>query len=98
MSDLTGVFVKLERAKKHIRDLDGVRTLFLGSNPYTLTPEFYAEKNSILYFLEKCAPIPTAIPLIAGDAIHSLRTTLDYLACELVRNTEKEPDRDTYFP
>ena len=80
MFDLAQTFAKIERAKEHIRDSDRERAAFLGGDPYTLTPEFNRETSSTLYFLDECREIPFNIPLIAGDAIHNLRTALDYLA------------------
>jgi hypothetical protein len=98
MPDLSGALAKIERAKEHIRNLDRERAAFLGSNPYTLTPEFNGETSSTLYFLDDCRDVPIVIPLIAGDAIHNLRTALDYLACWLVRDNGNEPTFHTYFP
>src|ERR1035437_1403736 len=98
MPDLSEALAKIERAKEHIRDLDRERAAFLGSNPYTLTPEFNGETSSTLYFLDECRDIPDVIPLIAGDAIHNLRTALDYLACGLVKDNGNEPTSHTYFP
>ena len=98
MPDLSEALAKIERAKEHIRDLDRERAAFLGSNPYTLTPEFNGETSSTLYFLDECRDVPVVIPLIAGDAIHNLRAALDYLACGLVKDNGNEPTSHTYFP
>lgn len=37
-------------------------------------------------------------PLLVGDALHNMRTALDYLAWECVRAAGNEPDRHTSFP
>lgn len=90
---------KVERAKEHIRDLQGERDAFLGGNPYRITAEFYPEHGATAYFMDKFSPIPQSISLIAGDTLHSLRTALDYLAYALV---ERSPgyieNTHLYFP
>jgi hypothetical protein len=96
--DLTGARAKIERAKKHICDLDGERSTFLNLNPYRATPEYYPEYNATAYYLDNFAPVPEAIPLIAGDAAHNLRSALDHLACALIKRVGNEPTAHTYFP
>jgi hypothetical protein len=97
--ELAGARAKIERAKKHICDLQRERNTFLGSNPYRTSAEFYPEHTATAYFLDECPPIPVTISLIAGDAIHSLRTALDYLAFALVeRNPGDLESAHLYFP
>jgi hypothetical protein len=95
--DLRGARLKIERAKKHIADLDAQRVAFLGTDPYYGVPKFNAEANCTEYILQSLPVIPDSIPLILGDAVHNLRSALDYVACELVRSVNVEPDK-VYFP
>jgi hypothetical protein len=95
--DLRGTHLKIDRAKQHIGNLDAERVAFLGTNPYRGVPKFDAKSNRTEYILESLPEIPSSIPLILGDAIHSLRTALDYLACELVRSAGVDPGQ-VYFP
>jgi hypothetical protein len=95
--DLRGAYLKIERAKKHISDLDAQRVAFLGTDPYHGIPKFNAEENCTEYILPSLPAIPDDIPLMLGDAVHNLRSALDYVACELVRSVNIEPDR-AYFP
>jgi hypothetical protein len=71
---------------------------FLAMNPYKVTPEFYAEYGTTAYFLDEFQPIPKRIPLLAGDAVHSLRTALDYLAYSLTPKPPGQVLNLIYFP
>src|SRR5215469_9755908 len=95
--DLRPVYLKIDRARKHIADLDGERVKFLGINPYSGVARFNPETKITEYVLESLPDIPDCIPLILGDAIHNLRVSLDYLACELVRSVG-ERTKGVYFP
>jgi hypothetical protein len=97
--ELAGARAKIERAKKHIRDLDREKTTFLASDAYKVTPEFYVEQNTTAYFLDECLSMPNGISLLIGDAAHNLRTALDYLACSLIPSVAgKAPASHIYFP
>jgi hypothetical protein len=76
---------KIERAKKHIQDLDLAKRAFLDSspNPYVVESHYYSErgdKGQTIYRVVSMEPVPEPIPLITGDAIHNLRSALDHLA------------------
>lgn len=96
---LEGARAKVERAKQHICDVQREWDTFLGGNPYRATAEFDPERGITAYFLDEFSSIPIHISLVAGDAIHSLRTALDYLAYALV---ERKPgdleNTQLYFP
>ncbi len=95
--DLRGAHLKIDRAKKHISDLDAERARFLGSNPYAGVAKFHPETDTTEFVLQSLPDIPDTIPLILGDAVHNLRAALDHLACELVRSAGVEP-KGVYFP
>jgi hypothetical protein len=97
MLNVTSARLKIERAKKHIRDLDAEKGAFLGGDPYRGVPRFNPEMDRTEYILQNIPVIPDNIPLILGDAVHNLRSALDHLACELVRSENVEP-RGVYFP
>jgi hypothetical protein len=98
MLDLRGARLKIKRAKKHIDDLDAVRIAFLGKDLYHGVPKFNPVENQTVFTVEELPEIPPDVASILGDAVHNLRTALDYLACELVRSTGKEPGSSLYFP
>jgi hypothetical protein len=49
------------------------------------------------FVLRELPEIPRAISLSIGDAVHNLRTALDYLACALVVHNGNTP-KNVYFP
>lgn len=98
-ANLEGARAKVERAKQHIRDLDAQRIAFLGDNPYRTTPEFHPEYSATAYFLDEYAPIPEAISLVAGDALHNLRAALDYVVYAFASKGLSPAERaKLYFP
>jgi hypothetical protein len=54
--------------------------------------------ETALVQFRKADPVPPQINLIAGDAIQNLRSSLDYLACALVRQNQASPSKFTEFP
>lgn len=97
MLNLKAARSKIERARKHIADLDAERIAFLGSDPYAGIARFNSEDNQTIFVLESVPEIPDSIPTILGDAVHNLRVALDYLASELVRTAGLE-SKGVYFP
>src|SRR5229473_7427690 len=98
ISDATA---KIERAKKHIRELESARAAFLATNPYAATPEYYVEQNVTVYFLDGWEPVPDSILLPCGDAVHNLRSSLDYLwwqRSEVCTGGKPDPKRKPTFP
>lgn len=90
--------LKLARAKKHISDLDSVVQVFRESQPYRLAHVDDLRSGRRAYRIEDLKPVPSDVPLIAGDAVHSLRVALDHLAWELVLANGQQPGRWTAFP
>jgi hypothetical protein len=80
---LAGVRLKIERAKKHIADLDAVCRVFKNTDPYRVSPKFDPDGRSRRYCVEFVHEVPTAITLVSGDAVNNLRCALDHLAMQL---------------
>ncbi len=100
MSRIDGVRLKIERAKKHIADLDIAIKSFCDSKPYTLDakPHPVAEIEHTTVYVASVQPVPNDITLFVGDAVHNLRSALDHLAWQLVEAGGGVPDKDTSFP
>ncbi len=100
MSDnLQSARSKIDRAKKHIADLDGALSSFNDSKPYRVETKRDPQTGQQIHYMASVADVPLAVSLIAGDAIHNLRSALDYLACQLVAiGTGKLPGSHVYFP
>jgi hypothetical protein len=77
------VWHKIERANKHIRDLDAAIAAFLATNPYKVATKRDPETRKPVYYVADVQAVPYEICIILGDAIHDLRTALDHLAQQL---------------
>lgn len=93
-----GVRLKVERAKKHIADLERELHAFFDRNPYKIGEMLRPEISHYRLYIESIEPMPDIFALLLGDAIHNLRTALDHLAWQLVQAGGGTPDKDTYFP
>ncbi len=96
---LRGVYGKLERADKHINDLQAELGAFLGANPYTIGVKYDPDSRDYCHYIARCAEIPDVIPLAVGDAIQCLRSALDHLALLIWKKCNGTgSDRAVYFP
>jgi hypothetical protein len=80
---LREIRLKIERAKQHVCDLEESIRAFRAGDPYGLMAEHNAKTGEIIYKVQIRRQIPDDMPLIIGDAVHNLRSALDYLACQL---------------
>ncbi len=92
------VLVKYDWAQKHVNEVNTAIDLFRDSNPYPVGTKVNDETGQVTYFVENIPAIDDKIPLRFGDAIHNLRSTLDYLAQALVIKAGGTPDKHTAFP
>jgi hypothetical protein len=97
---LAGVRLKIERAKKHILDLDEAIRVFKESQPYTIgaKPHHVPQIQHTTLFVASVQPVPSNISPIIGDAVHNLRSSLDHLAWQLVESGGGSPNKNTHFP
>lgn len=98
---LSLILLKIEQAKTHLTNLSAASDRFIQSQPFAVdrkpNPESGYE-DFYLYFMSRIEPVPGEISLLAGDAIHNVRSALDHLACQLViANGNTISDR-TAFP
>jgi hypothetical protein len=97
--DLSGVHRKLDRAWEHIEAVHAVIDAFTGGDEgafWFRTEQTIRPDASVLYTpLRDCAEQPPlSLGPIIGDAIHNIRSALDYLAYEL----SARKSRSTQFP
>jgi hypothetical protein len=87
MTRFDSVWLKLSRAKQHIDDLEAAIIAFHRTNPYPIVTEDDPQRGKrVVKVKGKPSPIPSAIPLIFGDAVHAIRSSLDYFAYAVARN------------
>jgi hypothetical protein len=95
---MSGVREKIKRAEKHIEDFKTRLRLFMDSKPYALRVDVEIESANPTVHIIKADPVPPDLLTIAGDAIHNFRSSLDHLACALVRAHGNEPSKYVEFP
>jgi hypothetical protein len=100
MSDdrMQGPRAKIERAKQHVGDLEAEIRRFLDSGPYEVIADEQSEPGYRIYKLSKVVDPPYQIALIAGDAVHNARSSLDLLVRQLVLANGKTPSKRDAFP
>ena len=90
--------LKLERADKHIADLEREFKAFKLSKPYTCG--VHKDKDTGEAFVEIVLneQLLDTIPLIIGDALNNLRCVLDHVTWEIVGWDKGTQDRKLQFP
>lgn len=66
--------------------------------PYTIAIDAGSEPGKKLYRLSKIKPVPAIISAETGAIIHSIRSSLDLLACTLAARNGYAGSTSTYFP
>ncbi len=100
---LVGVERKIERAERHIDDLDAVIGAFIQSDAYRVEINDDPKDASRVRWIlreQRPDPMPTVeFAVLIGDAVHNLRCALDHLACGLVGEVSHAPiTPETMFP
>jgi hypothetical protein len=88
---------KVERAMKHIRDLNALLVGFSESDFYAVRVEEYKGRNHVVIDFRKQFPVDDAA-LIIGDALHNLRSALDIMYYQAFHETSGITDHRTKFP
>ena len=95
-SSLADPYLKTVRAKEHLEDVRERLRAFREAGPCSFRREDDLEKG--LYILRfKFKDIPDKIPLIVGDFLYCLRSSLDQLVWALAKTVGSYPSR-TQFP
>jgi hypothetical protein len=83
--DLSGAWSKVVRGKMHVEVLRAMIRRAGRPNPNVipLRREFDPKERAIIFRIEKIVEVGDDWGLIAGDAIHNLRSALDHLAWQL---------------
>lgn len=92
------VCCKLYRAKKHLEELQTETERYFKTNPAKVVREQDSSPDEFVGKIVASIPIPKRIPLIIGDALQNLRSSLDYLVWELVIAAKNTPNHENMFP
>ena len=102
--------LKCERAVRHFEELKALADSYTGRGPVTLVferiePEerfskYHPAGTQFVGLVARVREdVPETLAAIAGDVVHNLRSALDILICDLVRNADPSFDlHDVCFP
>lgn len=95
-----GCRAKVERADEHIQDLKSESDRFLLSDPkpYRIVRQSENEGRAYVWYGFEDRAVPPIIPILAGEAIHQLRSSLDHLVVAMVRERGNNVTSDHAFP
>jgi hypothetical protein len=96
-ADLSGVRVKIDRAKTHLNDFDAQAELIIEGCRRSIF-QHPGVRNEHIFRFGKVPAVPSVMSAMIGDAIHNLRVSLDHLAWQLVTATGSNPGKNTSFP
>jgi hypothetical protein len=94
---LTGPKLKLERARQHIAEVADLWRKYVASKPFE-QGQFFNHSGAEVVWMSFGCPPPAQISIVVGDAVHALRSALDWLTCDLVRANGKHPVKNTSYP
>lgn len=82
---LVGAYLKVGRARQHLELLDRERQRFTETDPYRLEIEHDPQTGHQIVRFRCDGPfrVPMQMSMIAGDAIHNLRSALDHVVYRL---------------
>src|SRR5713226_8131497 len=91
--------VKIERAKKHLLDLEALLRKFRNESLNVVGTKGDSKTGQSTHFHVNLPILPFDALAAAGDIVHNLRSALDHLAYQLVIvGSGKEPTRRLEFP
>jgi hypothetical protein len=91
---------KIERARRHVAELNSAVGTFFESNPYKVGTKRDPQTRKLIYYVESVRATPISFSTITGDVIQNLRSALDHLALQLflVGTNGASGGRHIYFP
>lgn len=95
---MQGPKLKLERAERHLKELEDAIAAFLASQPYSVVVDIDPKTGEEVHRLRVHKCLPNDLSVIIGDVAHNLRSALDQMICELVRDNRRQTRLKTGFP
>ncbi|OGA54641.1 MAG: hypothetical protein A3F74_15310 [Betaproteobacteria bacterium RIFCSPLOWO2_12_FULL_62_58] len=97
-SKLEGPKLKVERAKRHIDELEREIEVYRQTKPYSITPNIDTAAPGEVINIDLPKVVPMNLSVIAGDVLHNLRSALDQLVCRLAERSGANSTNGVYFP
>ena len=99
MKPVQKIFLKVERAYKHIRELQVALDAFYKENRDFLRREVDPESGDHIFKIASVPEVPGTVPVIAGDILQNLRSALDHLTFRIVSTSPLTTSKkDIFFP
>ena len=98
IASLNFVRQKILWSAQHLKSLEAESILYFKDEPGEVVAEEEPQSGRIICRFNARIPIPDHIPLIIGDALQNLRSSLDYLVWELILAANNEPQNSNLFP
>lgn len=95
--DFSGPLLKVERADKHIMELETLLRRYVAENAKRLSPknqERALKQGRVIQDVHPAKHTPTVL----GDALHNLRASLDHAYCVLIEANGHTPTDFSRFP
>lgn len=94
----TPSLLKINRAKKHLKELEAKIAKYKKTIPFELIKENQGNSGNLLYRIKINKYPPDEWSIIIGDILHNLRSSLDLLITQLTISNGSKPNRKTGFP
>lgn len=98
MASLDSVNYKITQAVFHFKELERELQGYFETNPGKVVRQPGGDPCEFVGKFQARGPIPARFPLIIGDCLQNLRSSLDYLVWELVLAANNEPNKNNMFP
>ena len=95
MTDLRGVEIKLQRASQQFDELRATVTAFMAASPFAVVQARDVQKERLAIIFEQRTEIPSDVPLLIGEMVGHLRSSLDYIVYALIVGATGAPPRTT---
>jgi hypothetical protein len=95
---LDGIKLKVSRAEEHLEALRVECSAYLDSKPFEPVRPAQSESDNDLTVWKVNHSPPLRLSVLLGDFLHSLRSSLDHIAWQLVLDNGGTPDKSTSFP
>lgn len=86
-----GPSLKIERADKHIRELDDALNAFVETDFCRFGVEFDPKRGHYVLRFKMTKKPPRELGTVIGDAVHNLRSALDLAYCDILRDIGETP-------
>ncbi|MCL4690988.1 MAG: hypothetical protein KJ060_00530, partial [Candidatus Hydrogenedentes bacterium] len=98
MSTYDNIRSKIERADQHIQELDQAIREFMNNKPFRIVTKQDKNTGEHIMVIADARPIPAEWSILAGEAVHQLRSSLDHAICYMVERAGGKVTKRTQFP